>query len=116
MRIRIVSQGHGRSTNVLAVGDDGQEVPIHGVQAAEWSLASPRGLAEVKLTVRADVNVEGELTEWRPQRDPVARRPDPGQPFEDGMRLVPEGGVPVWAVVAFLLVCWAAIFLLIGVL
>lgn len=72
MRIRIVSRGSGLDTLILAVGDDGQEVPIHGVRRVEWAIDHPRGRAEAKLTVRADVDVEGELTEWRPQpRDPT---------------------------------------------
>lgn len=88
MRIRIVSDGTGRDTQVYAVGDDGAKVLIQGVHAVEWSVAHPRGRAEAKLTVRADVDVEAELTEWRPQpRDPTI--------VQDGMGLA-EYELPGW--------------------
>lgn len=98
MRIRIVSRGTGADTLILAVGDDGQEVRILGVRAVEWAIDHPRGRAEAKLTVRADVDVEGELTEWRPQSDGFEAaealvRAERQRLDEDGMRLAPEGGL-----------------------
>lgn len=93
MRVRIVSDGNGRATHVYAVGDDGTKVLIRGVQAVEWSVADPRARAEAKLTVRADVDVEAELTEWRPQpRDPTI--------VEEGM-----GALPGWLAGAVVLAC-----------
>jgi hypothetical protein len=85
MKVRIVSSGHGRETHVFGLSDDGTLRPIHGVQAVMWEVPHPTERALAKLTVYADVNVVGDVEEWRPV------------PPEDGMALAPEPGVPLWA-------------------